>query len=449
MSWRDNLIEASFKGAKFKVKKHDLEVGRNITIYPFYIPEKNNAGKPLNKPQNLLGYVKDNGPVPDKITIEGYVIQNTDNSFNYFIERDELIKQLKSSGAGILRHPYYGEINAQGGITKISEDFENGGICTFNMQFTQKSKDSFIQVPGDYNARVDAAAAKARASIGDNFFDKFRTGTQFVSQTIGSAQNMMANVQNSLYSITGAVQSTVSSAVATISAASSLITSVISSPCDLYNTLAGGLDAIKTIVGMAGETISSAVTGGCSGETKNNPFTMDGESIPSDLGISIIEVLLDQMEIDNNQDVTAEDETLNNIVIQDGIKANLFILICQITIRIEFTSQDIALSILKNIIDRLEAFLEAMGDEDSRLNNYETFAAMQSLRSTFVLTMNDKISSFKKEVIYTLPPYGISSLELSYNLYKDISRENEIIKSNKAAFRHPAFGYGSVRALDA
>jgi len=450
MSWRDNLISASFKGATFYVKKHDMEIGRNAVIYKKYKPEKNSAGKPYDRTGTKLGYIKDAGPIPDAFKLEGYVIQNADNDFDYFAERDNLIKQLKSSGAGPLRHPWYGEINVQAGKSRITESFDNNaGMCIFQMEFTQKGLESFKKIPGDYNARVDAAAAKANASIGDNFFGNFKTGTQFVSQTINVATTALATVQNEIYSISSAVQSTVSSAVSLLSSASSLMSTVIGSPCDMYNTMVAGLDALKLIAGMTGDVVSSGVTGGCSGETKNNPVTIDGTSIPNTLGISMINTLIGLSGFTNVENVTAEDELFNNSVIQDTIKAYYFVLMCQFAIRTEFNSQDEALTKLQDIIDALETFLETMGEADPNINNFETFKAMQDLRATFVLTMNEKISTFRKEQTYDLPHYGMTSLELAYNLYKDIDRENEIINKNKSIFRHPAFGYGTVKVADA
>lgn len=440
MSWRDNLIEGAFRNVTFHVEKNTRFSGRKA-----YINEWEGTTKQVGV------WSRDLGAKADEFQIEAFIVQNNDNGYDYFDQRDKLIDAIKEPGPGILYHPSYGVLNVQViEHAEIEEDFtDRGGEAKFSIRFAEVGKPIASELLLDYLKTVDDAADAANARCSDNFLDKFKSASQFVNRTVSDAQGMLTNVQTSVYRVTGSVQSTVNSVKDTIAAAIQTIATVASAPCDIYNTMKEGIDSIKEMLGMAGEVISDAVQGACSGENKTDPIILDGSSIPPELGESMVESLLTEVTVDEDYfPDTADDEEYNRTVVLDAFKSLIFILLVQFGIRIDFNSQDDMISIMNKIADAIEAFVLRMGSERSDIDNYENILAMQDLKATFVTSMIAKGANLNKEVDYKLPPEPISSIEIAYDLYEDIDRESEIITRNKVKMRHPAFSFGTIKVLD-
>ena len=85
MSWKDNLREASFRDVPFFVESVSTEVGRRNVLYEY--PFRDDP------------YIEDLGKAAGVYNVTGYVIQNADNDFDYFTERDNLIAALEAEVA--------------------------------------------------------------------------------------------------------------------------------------------------------------------------------------------------------------------------------------------------------------------------------------------------------------------------------------------------------------
>ena len=94
MTWRDRLVDASFAGVPFKVSTSEYEAGRRI--------------HQENKYKNVTT-TKDLGPITNIYTLNAYIIQNNNNEFDYFDERNDLINALnkyRKDGAELF-HPFF------------------------------------------------------------------------------------------------------------------------------------------------------------------------------------------------------------------------------------------------------------------------------------------------------------------------------------------------------
>ena len=84
MTWRDKLRTASFRGVEFKVREAETQVGRRNVLHQY--------------PGKEEPYLEDLGLDADVFVVTGYIIQNLDNDFDYFTDRDLLISALKMPG---------------------------------------------------------------------------------------------------------------------------------------------------------------------------------------------------------------------------------------------------------------------------------------------------------------------------------------------------------------
>ena len=457
MSWRDNLQKASFRGIPFKVSASELSTGRKFQIEEiastsgasgdnataadkkavetYASQQKGNVKKPDNKLYTDIGFYV------DEFKIEGYVIQNALNSFDYFAERDALITALKSAGRGELVHPYYGKINV---VLKeaatISESYDEGGIARFSMTFV-KSVRSISISSTDWNAMIDKSVLSTLNSALDTFARWMNTAGAFVNSIVAPYNKTMGKLVTAIQSIKGAVSSVVSAALSVVTTATTLISSVLDAPCDLANLLKDSYESVKGVVGMAGDVISQADIGSCSGEERGNTETLDGTSIPANLGTSIMDSILDNCTGVEDTDlglVPIEQED-NITLTNDVAQAMALCMVATIAIRTVYDSIDSMLKYLIKIQEAFDLLLLKLGEAPDTIDNTLLYNSIEDLRATLSAGMLDKFSGLAKEIDYEVPTDLISTLQLSYDKYYNLEMDADIFNRNYKLIKHPGF----------
>ncbi len=166
MSWKESLTwadasnqlkkKASFRTALFFVDQADTSFGRRNVVHQY--------------PTFDVPFIEDLGRDIDEFFIRGYVVQNNENSQNYFSERDALIEALRAEGPGLLIHPFLGEVTVSVlEKARMTEKFREGGIARFDMNFV-KAIEISAQLPGvslDFQGAVDSIAGTAIADSRD------------------------------------------------------------------------------------------------------------------------------------------------------------------------------------------------------------------------------------------------------------------------------------------
>ena len=103
MSWKTNLIQASFRDVKFFVKSYSLSGGHNLKTFEY-------PGQQTDETftQNISRKQK-------SFPIEALIIGD-----DYQSRRNELITAFDDPTPGVLVHPIYGRINCYAGDYRIS-----------------------------------------------------------------------------------------------------------------------------------------------------------------------------------------------------------------------------------------------------------------------------------------------------------------------------------------
>lgn len=424
MSWRDNLQPASWRGVAFSVERTVTSGGRRI--------------KEIDRWQKRTITV-DQGPKLVSFTIEAFIIQNSDNDFDYFGQRDKLIDKLQNvRGPGILVHPFHGRLKVHSRDWSIEESFDEGGIARFTIDFDLEQTSLFPGETKDSKKVVDAqATASTNLSI-DNFINTMNAAAVFLKNLISPITNMMLKIQTAIGSVNNVVRSTVNTALGVISTAISTLQVVLNAPCDLYNTCKDACDAFGNLVGMAGEVISSGVIGGCSGTTRGNAYTLDGDSIPESLGTSVVNQIVNVVD-DLDQESIFSSQEENLLIIINIFKLQLLIFAARVGIRIDYSSQDSLFDILELLRQAFDDFMENILGEQLTLDNTDVFVAAEQMKITFIDEMNTVAETLVKEIDYQTPNDILSTLVLSYNKYEDIDRCAEIFNKNRIFIKHPGF----------
>jgi len=118
MSIFNRVTDASFKGVKFlPTGSLSTDGGRKIIDHLY--------------PNSDRRYLEDIGKLQRDFTITGII-----KDPGYFSKKQALIKALESSGAGILKHPFYGSITVTAKPYRLEESLTTIGVATFTMTFS-------------------------------------------------------------------------------------------------------------------------------------------------------------------------------------------------------------------------------------------------------------------------------------------------------------------------
>jgi len=476
MSWRDNLQDASFRGAAFKVNTSSRGVGRRTQVHNYI-----NRDEPFSE---------DLGKAVDSFSIEAYIVQNSDNDFNYFAERDALIDALKSKGSGILIHPFYGtkKVNISG-QANITETFNPGGIARITMSFTEAGKRALPGKVGDFLNKLDSKVNEIYDKVGDYLALVYETPGIFTDKISSAVTKTMSLAQQTINGVKSIPTQLIDEAAKNISLVKGTVNDVINLPNDLYNGIKSSTNNLATVCGM-GEKIKEeqtasqgtpgqndvvvsdrvtdnyinllsittpiigGETGSYSGISRGENVELDGSSVPRETGISAINETITTINDFNTDEftVTPFAQQNNVVTIFEIFKLNLLTVASRIALRTAYNSQDEIISFKEKLLLTFQSVLESLGDAaaegsnavgigdgEIQIANKEIYESVEELRNVFADGMDNLAEKIPNLINYDVPPSGKNTLVLAYELYGDHSRSNDIYLNNKNEIRNPAF----------
>ena len=149
MSWRDQLVDASFRGVPFFVDRSTLQFGRRTVVHEF--------------PGRTTPLVEDLGRAPRRWQLEMIVLGE-----GYLAARDALRQALERPGLGDLVLPTMGTVRAVAeGVSSLAESTSDGGVCRITVSFVEAT--SQLRVASMEFPALDLSeackAVQAQASI--------------------------------------------------------------------------------------------------------------------------------------------------------------------------------------------------------------------------------------------------------------------------------------------
>jgi prophage DNA circulation protein len=420
--WRSKLRPASFRGVEFHVEEAESSFGRRFRIREYVKSDKI--------------FVQDLGAAPDEFELTGYIIQNADNDYDYFDQRDLLIRALKTKGPGQLVHPFLGELTVSV-IERptLTESFSEGGIARFTMRFAQSGDSEFPELTKDWVNEVDESVLDSINNSIDDFINLFITAGAFVENTARDIQAVLDTVQDAVAAIrtagdiiisaTNIVSSTITSALNTIDA-------VMDVPGDLANVIKEVGQAFTNLCGLGDDEVELRAADG-------TVTTLSGQDVPQVFGYSIVSAMVTAADVDEDElgNATQEQEENRRASI-DLIKSVLLSNACRVAIRIDFTNQDDALAIMGMTKDALDEFLLQLGEQVG-VDNVAMYTAVQAMRGQFVEAMYGKFATLTQKIQYTVPPAIQTTLQLAYERYNNLDRAQEVFDLNNRVTNHPGF----------
>lgn len=488
-TWKDELTwadatnsqrkMASFRGATFFVDSSGTSFGRRNIIHQY--PKKN------------VPYIEDMGPDTDEFSIEGYIVQHIENNYNYFQERNALIEALRKGGPGQLRHPFLGNLDVSVvGKVQMQERFSQGGIARFSMTFVRAEADTipFPRATIDYVETVDQAVERALQDGVDafgsvtNIEDAPGFSLSSISTSIDKLNIMMRSAMSSIQGLGPAQMSKALTEMVLEYTGFDIDT--VNPPCAMGNSIIGMFNGLKSLAGMYGDITIEQMFGACSslvrgintgpmsgaqssitqisgfqGSTLSDPAIVSEDFGKSATRASLALVRYGEAEGNSSSSqyggtleavpittATRAQQAANQAAIVNLSRLNAITTASRTAIRIEYTSHDSVIEIMKEVVDAIDAQLLKLGNEAAntdysdfgiKVSDPNNYQALQSLRPEFIKAMLGVGAQLADLIDYEVPADTMPSLVLAYNKYEDLGREIEIISRNVPLIKHPGF----------
>ena len=155
MGWRDNLVQASFRGVEFSVDETESPIaGRRVAVHEY--------------PGRDEPFVEDMGRVTKRWTIEAFVLGD-----DYDVTREELIEACNMPGPGELVHPYLGALQVACTACSLTERTREGRMARFSLSFVEAGENQYPSSRANTTDSTRTRAGAAIAPIRDQFAGDF------------------------------------------------------------------------------------------------------------------------------------------------------------------------------------------------------------------------------------------------------------------------------------
>lgn len=389
MSWRDQLLRASFRGVPFSVKSAEVSGGRRVVKHE--IPNSEEAPG-----------TEDMGRKGRDYPLEGFVVGD-----DYMRARDALIAALETEGPGELIHPYYGALRVVCPTYRFRETVEDGRMATFQFEFSTTSEVlqpvEVIDSPG----KLTASAASLKTSAAAEFlakFDELSDLRDSVTGALTAASDAVGRVLD-VARVAGQTAADLSSQVADLE---SQADALFSAPDDLVTSVTGLIESLGDGLLTVADSLNPLAP-------LLELFNFDpGERPPENTPAREVE----------RQNFDATQNLIKRVVLA---QASLM------AIEQTFTSYEQAVAVRVAITDLIDQHAEETADD--------IYPALQQLRSDLTRAVPSASEDLPRLVNFT-PHDTTPSLVLTHRLYGKLDREADVIRRN--GISNPSFVAGGV-----
>ncbi len=154
MAWEEEIREASFRGVSFSVKAAKSSFGRELIRHRY--------------PGRDRTYNEDTGRKPRDFQVEGFLVGP-----DHLQQLDDLIEAVEREGAGVLIHPYYGEILVDCVGFDPQHETDESGMVRFSLDFMEAGSKDFLRSRDDTAAQAGLSVEACLKAQGDAFEKRF------------------------------------------------------------------------------------------------------------------------------------------------------------------------------------------------------------------------------------------------------------------------------------
>lgn len=387
MAWIDKLQPGSFRGIPFKIESHEFGSGRRKINHEF--PQRNKTRS------------EDLGKKTQLFLLELLIIGD-----DYFSDRNKLLDALEGEGSGELIHPYLGKKNVQVGPFSLSETVKEGRIARFSVEFSESGKESFPEKKTSGKEKTLTGILALLADANTFLEDGFSVANS-PAHVVEGAENTVLDTLDFMETSVAAVTQPVASLTALISDVKSEAGSLIRSPFDLANSLASTFTKLLDVFSGDPET---------SGKIFSRYTEIDNE-----------------FEAISPTTPSANRKFQNQNTLINYSKQQAFASQANAAVNREFISSSGATEERDIVVANLTTQLNVIDLPDTN------FQSIKTVQAAITETLPDPTTG---ELITFTPKKTLPALVISYDLFENLEKEDEIIEENDIS--HPGFVPGGV-----
>lgn len=386
MSWREQLLPASFRGVRFNVRRGSAQFGRKVVVHEY--------------PLRDTPYVEDLGRRARTMRIDAIILGD-----DYRTTRDALIEAIESFGPGKLVHPYYGEltVSLDDSPAVIDESDDMGGSATISFSVIESGEARFPAATAATNDQVSAKADVAATVAGEGVVGGLSIGgmPSFVSASV------MEQIGRSLRLVEVALGAATagdlrSTALGLISGLRPDLLSLMSTPSNLFSRLRGIYDTAR---------------GAFTPEAGLSAFLRASRDL---VPVTLPAVPTTPQRVVERVACTLIDDTMRTLTVCQAA-------ICSASV--VFLDYSTAIDMRDRLVDELDRVSQTTSDD--RLHQ-----ALSDLRAAVVRDINQRAAELARVVSF-VPASTVPALVVAYRLYDAADRDAEIVNRNRIA--HPGF----------
>lgn len=435
MSWRTRIdpeLHGSYRGAGFWVQRSSGKAGRRWLIHEY--------------PRRDKPYAEDMGRAAKEWRLTFFVAGD-----DYDRERDALIKAFDEPGAATLVHPYLGTKTAVASDVTFEESWDDGGVCTFQVTFSESGEESYPEGAMDTQRELGLAASLFEGTVLADFAENFSVDG-LLGFSLDAATRDLTAIMRGIEDVVGDI--------------ADQIAAVIRFPANVAAIVLGGFNRLKSAVmvplraadlytgkSLLGRSDSGADSGYTGGNVLGDDATTTAASIvaTSDAGrvllapgtpVRAIRLLRDTAE--SGADVTApmadtpdRRRRAANVVAAQQLNGRLATLTAaRLVADTPWESRQDAEMAGGDALDLIDAQMAA----DTPISD-TVYASLVALRVAVVEDLRQRAIALPGLTTYT-PQVTLPALVVAQRLYGDAKRADEIVIRNKAP--HPGALRGGI-----
>lgn len=400
MSWKDDLLAASFRGVPFFFGDLTRSGGRRLAEHEF----------PLRDDP----YIEDLGRKKREHKIAGYVLGD-----DYVAQRDALEAALDEPGAGLLLHPYRGQISVNVRNWSSHEVRDEGGMARFDIDCVENGSQPSPLATSNTADESLSAGADMLGQLQGSFLDDWSVDSGGMLDAASALLDDLADALASLITWPKLDTSAIAALISGLGAVASDGVAVATALSDFFDGYATAAVAAQISVDEAYSSRGA--------EPLLDPSY--GLTATAGWGATLPPPLEGQIE--TNQNALA--------VLVGGCAT---VALSQIYARINFSAQEDA----DAARDRLSAGIDTLATAAADAGDDESFAAWQMLYQAATDDLTTRAKQAPSTIVFTLAG-ALPALALTQRFYQDPSRAGELVARNSAP--HPLFLPATVQALTA
>jgi prophage DNA circulation protein len=393
---------ASFRGAVFHVREGSSEIGRRLVRHEY--------------PGKDLPYNEDMGRRARAFTLEAYVIGP-----EYKQQRDALLAACEQVGPGKLVHPWLGTMDVQCLRCSIKQSANAAGEVVLSLSFEEAGERNYPSEEPDYSYQAAGQAATVRTTAGSALSEVYSTlgPAWLATAAAGDVKGAFKLLTEVVRGMPGPLDN---KAVGEFLSKVEEIAATVEDAATNPESLAGVLtDAIKGLGGLAGDEDSSTALDAALDLADFGAPNQDGTGLIGGLDILPIDppTATRQLQADNRAAVV---QTVKSLALAEAVEAAMVM---------DFTAYQDAKASRDALLGKLDTSIMEAGDNGAD----DLCRSLTDLSRTLLDAFRAKAAALPHLVNMAPSTLPMPSVVVAYDLYKDLSRESEIVKRN--GITHP------------